>query len=213
MELDSYEILPREFYRQPDVVEIARQLLGKVLFTSFDGQLTAGKIVETEAYDGRNDKACHAFLKRTKRTEIMYGDGGYAYIYLCYGIHHLFNIVTNEKSLADAILVRAIEPIEGLETMMKRRGMDEPKTNLTAGPGMLSQAMGIKKDLSGSDLVNGPIWIAEDKTHNSPVTIEADRRVGVNYAGEDALLPWRFYEKDNRWISRKKQKDVDINQL
>lgn len=213
MELDSYEILPRDFYQQNDVVSIARQLIGKVLFSRLDGQLTAGRIVETEAYNGRDDKACHAFLKRTRRTEIMYGPGGHAYIYLCYGIHHLFNIVTNEESLADAVLVRAVEPLLGLDIMMQRRGLKEARKNLTAGPGVLSQAFGIRKYYSGTDLLKSPIWIAETKVADRKLEIESDRRVGVNYAGKDALLPWRFYEKGNKWISRKKQKDVDINQL
>ena len=113
----EYVKIPKSFYQREDVVKIAQELLGKYIFTQVDGKVTAGMIVETEAYNGRNDKACHAFLKRTKRTEVMYQPGGLAYIYLCYGIHHLFNIVTNRSGLADAVLIRAVEPAFGLQTM------------------------------------------------------------------------------------------------
>lgn len=195
-----YVKLPLSFYLRADVVKIARELLGKYLFTCFDGKLTAGKIVETEAYCGRNDRACHAYLRRTERTEVMYQPGGRAYIYLCYGIHHLFNIVTNREGLADAVLVRAIEPVIGVEEMKVRRGK-ETLRRLTSGPGILSQALAIHRDFTGTDLLGAQIWIAE-KAGDESVEIRSDVRIGVDYAGEDALLPWRFYVKDNVWVSK-----------
>lgn len=202
--------LPRlslEFYTRDDVVQIARDLLGKYVFTRFDNQLTGGRIVETEAYSGRYDKACHAFLKRTKRTEIMYQTGGIAYIYLCYGIHHMFNIVTNTDGFADAVLVRAIEPVIGLETIIERRGGDK-KYALTKGPGSLGHALGFRKSQTGTSLIDSNImWLAEDP-NASTIEVETDRRVGVDYAEEDALLPWRFFEKDNKWVSKKVQKPL-----
>lgn len=199
--------LPKSFYLGDDVVTIARSLIGKYVFTRFDDKLTGGKIVETEAYNGRTDKACHAFLKRTKRTEVLYEEGGIAYIYLCYGIHHMLNIVTNQEGLADAILIRAIEPTIGLDAMILRRSGDKG-TKLTAGPGSLGQALGIHTSFTGTSLVSDSrIWISEAE-NEEPLAIETDRRVGVDYAGEDAMLPWRFFVKDNRWVSKKKQKDV-----
>jgi len=201
--------LDKSFYLRDDVVSISKELLGKYVFTRFDGVLTGGMIVETEAYNGRTDKACHAFLKRTKRTEILYNEGGEAYIYLCYGIHHMLNIVTNEEGLADAILIRAIEPTEGIETMIQRRGGDKG-FKLTAGPGSLGQALGIHKDMTGTSLLGDEIWIEQDVSEKSVFEIEVDRRVGVDYAGEDALHPWRFYIKDNKYVSRKKQKPLNV---
>ncbi|MEQ8240745.1 MAG: DNA-3-methyladenine glycosylase [Cyclobacteriaceae bacterium] len=197
----SYAKLPRSFYLRPNVVEIAQDLLGKYLFTHKNGELTAGKIVETEAYDGRCDKACHAFLKRTKRTEIMYQEGGIAYIYLCYGIHHLFNIVTNTKGLADAVLIRGIEPVSGVEIMKERR---EGKVNLGAGPGVLAQSLAITKHQTGTDLTGTDIWIAS-KNVSEVFEMVTDVRIGIGYAEEDALLPWRFYIDNNRWVSKKKK--------
>ena len=197
------------FYLCDNVVSIARELLGKYVFTQFEGVLTGGKIVETEAYNGRTDKACHAFMKRTKRTEILYNEGGEAYIYLCYGIHHMLNVVTNEKGMADAILIRAIEPTVGIDTMIKRRGGDK-KFRLTAGPGSLGQALGIHKDMTGTSLMGNSIWIEEEGNGIPDIEVEVDRRVGVDYAGEDALLPWRFFIKDNRYVSRKKQKPIHV---
>lgn len=203
IDFTSYEKLPQSFYLRPDVVMIARELLGKYLFTNIGGNLTAGKIVETEAYNGRNDRACHAFLKRTKRTRVMYEGGGRAYIYLCYGIHHLFNIVTNEEQMADAVLIRAVEPILGQEVMQLRRGEKVKFQKLTAGPGTLSQALGIHKDYTGADLTADTIWLAQG--HGEDFEIATDRRVGVDYAGQDALLPWRFMIKDHPFISVKKR--------
>lgn len=203
MDKKQYAKLPRAFYVDPDVVKIAQKLLGKVVFTHIDGIFTAGRIVETEAYCGRNDRACHAFARRTARTEVMYGPGGQAYVYLCYGIHHLFNIVTNEAGLADAVLVRAVEPLIGLEEMQQRRGCVVP-ARLTKGPGTLSQALGIHTRHTGTDLLGDSIWIAEE-LHAKPFEMETDVRIGVDYAGEDALLPWRFLIKDSPWVSVKKK--------
>jgi DNA-3-methyladenine glycosylase len=186
-------------------VKISRDLLGKRLCTNINGKYTAGIIVETEAYSGRGDQACHAHQGRfTKRTSIMYEEGGLAYVYLCYGIHHLFNVVTNNKGQADAVLVRAIEPVAGIDIMLERRQKEIYDYRLTAGPGSMSQALGITKRLYGSDLFNDEIWIEEDKSILPP-HIQADVRVGIDYAGSDALKPWRFYLKGNRFVSRVKR--------
>lgn len=197
--------LQKEFYTRPNVVQLAQELLGKHLYTCVDGILTGGMIVETEAYSGENDRACHAHLnRRTTRTEIMYREGGVAYVYLVYGIYHLFNIITNEKDRADAVLVRAIEPEVGVEEMVLRRGFQSIKPNLTAGPGVLSIALGIDKKLYGADLTGDTIWV-EDKGIVLPEeSIATGPRIGIDYAGEDALLPWRFWVKGNKWVSKKK---------
>jgi len=199
VDFSVYEKLPLAFYTNPNVVEVAKQLLGKYLITNIDGNMTAGKIVETEAYNGRNDKACHAYHKRTPRTEVMYKKGGKAYVYLCYGIHHLFNIVTNEEGLADAVLVRAVEPMMGVEIMQERRGPKVKYKKLSAGPGTLSQALGIHHQYNETSLIEDTIWIVDGNEHS--FEIEADRRVGVDYAGEDALRPWRFFIKGNDFVS------------
>ncbi|MEO9871085.1 DNA-3-methyladenine glycosylase [Ekhidna sp.] len=198
-----YEKLPRSFYQREDVVEIAKDLLGKVLVTHMDGILAAGKIVETEAYCGRGDKACHANGKRTPRTEVMYGDGGYAYVYLCYGIHHLVNVVTNVEGKADAVLIRALEPLVGMDEMMERRKFTKAK--LSSGPGTLSQAMGISTELTGTDLLEDRMWIVEPE-EKEKMEILSDTRIGVEYAEEDALKPWRFVIADNNYVSKKVNK-------
>jgi len=191
--------LDQAFFLRNDVVLIAKELLGKVLVTNLNGLLTKGIIIETEAYCGRNDKASHANDGlRTKRTEIMYAKGGRAYVYLCYGIHHLFNIVTNRKDNADAVLIRALEPIGGEEIMRQRS--KSPK--LTNGPGILSKAMGISMSQNGLDLIENDIWI-EDGLSVEDNQIVSAKRVGVEYAAEDASLPWRFYMKDNKYVSKK----------
>jgi len=198
-----YEKLPRSFYLRPDVVQVAKDLLGKVLVTQFDGKFTAGRIVETEAYCGRGDKACHANGRRTPRTEVMYGEGGRAYIYLCYGIHHLTNVVTNTEGMADAVLIRALEPLEGIETMMERRGGTAYK--LASGPGTLSVAMGITVKKTGMDLLSDEMWIGRER-EEPHFEIIADRRIGVDYAGEDALRPWRFLIANNSYVSKEIKK-------
>ncbi|WP_187262531.1 DNA-3-methyladenine glycosylase [Pontibacter beigongshangensis] len=197
--------LPTTFYTRPHVVQVAQELLGKYLFTNIGGIVTGGKIVETEAYSGENDRACHAHLnRRTQRTEIMYHQGGVAYVYLVYGIYHLFNIITNEAGKADAVLVRAIEPTEGLEEMQLRRNMPFLKPNLTAGPGVLSIALGISKKHYGTDLSGHTIWVEDRGLQVPSERIAIGPRIGVDYAGDDALLPWRFWLKENKWVSRKK---------
>jgi DNA-3-methyladenine glycosylase len=202
---DSQPLLPKSFYQRKDVVLVARELLGKVLVTNIDGVFTSGIIVETEAYHGLNDRACHAYNgRRTPRTEVMYKAGGLAYVYLCYGIHSLFNIVTNEEGLADAVLVRAIEPLEGLEHMLTRRKMTVADPKLTAGPGAMSEALGIKTQLTGTDLNGNTIWLEDHKIQYEPEGIISGTRVGVAYAKEDALLPWRFSVRGNKWVSRAK---------
>lgn len=196
--------LPHSFYRQPEVVEVSKQLLGKVLCTNFDDSFTSGIITEVEAYCGRGDKACHANNgTRTERTEVMYRAGGVSYVYLCYGIHHLFNVVTNAKDKADAILIRAIEPLEGKDIMLRRRGKEKINPSLTAGPGRLTQALGITTSFNATDLTSNTIWIEDRGINFGKKNIVKTQRIGVDYAGEDAKLPWRFYHTDNKWISRK----------
>lgn len=202
MEVSQGKILNKNFYRRKDVARISKELLGKVLCTQFDGEpVTSGIITETEAYCGRNDKACHANGKRTERTEVMYHDGGVAYVYLCYGIHHLFNIVTNVEGQADAVLIRAIEPLKGIEYMMQRRGKESLSPELTAGPGRLSQALGIRTDHYGTDLTGGTIWIEKGEQSPQEKDIESSPRIGVEYAGADAQRPWRFFIRDSKWVS------------
>ena len=199
-------ILDTSFYQREDVVQIGRELLGKYLFTQINGERTGGMIVETEVYCHENDWACHAHSqRRTKRTEIMYHAGGVAYVYLCYGIHHLFNIITNVQDKADAVLIRAIEPLENLEIMQKRRGLNSMMPQLTAGPGAMSQALGITQAHYGVSLTTGKlIWLEDRGMQVSSENIIASPRVGIGYAGDDALLPWRFRIKNNRWTSKAK---------
>jgi DNA-3-methyladenine glycosylase len=207
MNIDDYEKLPRSFYVRPDVVQIARDLIGKYIFSLKDNRLTAGRIVESEAYDGRKDKACHAFLKRTRRTDIMYHEGGCAYVYLCYGIHHMFNIVTNKEGMADAILIRAVEPLAGEEIMLERR---KGNRRLTNGPGLVTQALNIRREDTGIDLTGNTVYLASNKNGHQDFEIIADRRVGIDYAAEDALLPWRFFEANNPWVSKQTQKPLKL---
>lgn len=196
--------IPSSFYRQSDVVDIAKKLIGKVLCSNIDGQKTSGIITETEAYCGRGDQACHASGgTRTKRTETMYQPGGIAYVYLCYGIHHLFNVVTNVKDKADAVLIRAIKPLDGKEIMQCRRGADTITPALTAGPGRLTEALGIKTGYDSTPLSGDSIWIEEHDTILEVGKLIETPRIGVDYAGDDASLPWRFYPKNCSWVSRK----------
>ncbi len=185
--------LSRSFYNRPNVILIAKELLGKYLFTRFDGILTGGIIIETEAYNGVVDKASHAFGgRRTARTEIMFGDAGTAYVYLCYGIHSLFNVVTNEKNIPHAVLIRALHPTHGIKHMLKRRKMDEHKKNLSAGPGTVAEALGIHYSHSGLNLLGTKIWIEDKGIIVNSKDIIAGKRIGVDYAEEDAHLPYRF---------------------
>ncbi len=195
--------LPISFYQNPDVNELAIQLLGKQLFTFIDGQLTGGTIVETEAYKGVEDKASHAFGGRfTPRTKTMYEGGGISYVYLCYGIHHLFNVVTAPEGIPHAVLIRGLEPVSGLDAMLERRKMPALKPNLTAGPGALAKALGIDKMMNSKDLSGEEIWIADAGIYFAEDQIVASARVGVDYAGDHALLPWRYYVKGNKYVSK-----------
>ena len=196
-------VLPDSFYRREDVLTIAKELLGKVLVTRIDGEVTSGIIVETEAYAGVVDKASHAAGgRRTARTEVMYAPGGVSYVYLCYGIHHLFNVVTNIADIPHAVLIRGLEPLQGIDLMLARRGKKKLDRTLTAGPGALSQALGITRDFTGLPLANSMITIEDNGIVVKPTEIVAAKRVGVDYAGEDALLPYRFYLKGNMYVSK-----------
>jgi DNA-3-methyladenine glycosylase len=185
--------LPRKFYLNDDVVDVAKKLLGKVIYTNFNNTITAGIITETEAYAGETDKASHAFGgRKTERTATMYLNGGFAYVYLCYGIHHLFNIVTNKKDIPHAVLLRGIFPVIGLETMMQRRNLNKISPKFSSGPGTASKALGIKTDHDKFDLCVGPITIADCGIVIPENKITIGPRIGVDYAGKDALLPYRF---------------------
>lgn len=188
------EKLKEGFYQRADVVQISKELLGKYLMTHVDGQTTGGIIAETEAYAGIRDQASHAYGdRRTSRTEIMYNKGGVAYVYLCYGIHHLFNVVTNKEGTPHAVLIRAIKPHDGMEIILKRIGSDrKSKTAVANGPGTVSKALGIHTRDSGIILSGDRIWIEDRGIVVESSTIIAGPRIGVDYAGEDAKLPYRF---------------------
>jgi DNA-3-methyladenine glycosylase len=199
------EKLPETFYQRANVVKIAKELLGKLLVTRFDGHLTAGRIVEVEAYNGVVDKAAHSYGgRRTLRTEIMYAKGGVAYVYLIYGLHHLFNVVTNLEDTPHAILIRGIEPVEGIDTMLGRMKKQRLDHTVGRGPGNVSKALGIRTVNTGVSLLGDTIFIASDGMKVSPSRIIATPRIGVDYAAEDALLAYRFYIKDNPYVSGKK---------
>jgi DNA-3-methyladenine glycosylase len=196
--------LPLDFYLRNNVLQIAKDLLGKVVVTKWDGIITSARIVETEAYAGVMDRASHAYgARRTNRNDIMYAHGGVAYVYLCYGIHHLFNVVTNADGIPHAILIRAGEPLQGIKEMLKRTGKKELDNTLTRGPGNLSKALGIYTQHSGSSLLNKHLFIAEDDFSYNKKEISASPRIGVDYAGDDALLPYRFFVKGNPFVSGK----------
>ena len=194
--------LSHTFYTNSDVVKVARNLIGCKLFTNINGIITGGTIVETEAYNGRTDKACHAYPnKKTPRTEVMYKEGGIAYVYFVYGMHYLFNVVTHSEGFADAVLIRAIEPIVGVDEMLIRRNKTDSSKLLTGGPARLSLALGIDKALNGASLRNNMVWIEQREVDYS-LEIEASKRIGVDYAGEDANLPWRFSIIGNKFVSK-----------
>lgn len=185
--------LDNSFYQRNDVEKIAKELIGKCIFTNINNKIAAGIITETEAYKGITDKASHAFgNRRTKRTEIMYHNGGIAYVYLCYGIHSLFNIVTNTKDIPDAVLIRAIIPNQGLSTILSRLNKNNFKTIYTQGPGKVSKALGINFKHSGIDLNDYIIWIEDIGFKFNKNDIFIGKRIGIDYAEEDALLPYRF---------------------
>lgn len=195
-----------DFYTRSSVTRVARDLLGKILVTRFGGQYTSGRIVETEAYAGAIDRASHAYGgRRTARTEILYQEAGTAYIYLCYGIHHLFNVVTNKKDIPHAILIRALEPLEGINMMLRRTGKKKADYTLTRGPGNLSKALGLSTAFTGHSLLSDDLYIGDDGYKIKKNSILATPRIGVDYAGEDAALLYRFVVKDSKYLSRVKK--------
>ena len=191
-----------DFYGGADVVQIAKNLLGKILVTTFNGNFTSGRIVETEAYVGITDKASHSFGgRRTQRNEHMFNKGGVAYVYICYGIHTMFNVVTNKTNTPDAVLIRALEPVEGIECMLQRTQKKQLDHTCTKGPGNLCRAMGIAKIHSGISLNSNEIFIADDGFVLNDDAIAASKRIGIDSAGIDALLPYRFYVRGNKFVS------------
>lgn len=192
--------LPESFYIRGNVTTIARQLLGKVLTTRINRQLTSGMIVETEAYSHR-ERGSHAFKGETKRNAVMFNQGGKAYVYLCYGVHEMFNVVTNREGEAEAVLIRALEPVSGVGIMQHRMGVRDTK-RITSGPGKLTKALGIDRKLNGEELNKDIIWIEDNGIKIKRTSIVCSPRIGIDYAGEDALLPWRFTVKGNKWVSK-----------
>ena len=196
--------LTKEFYQRSDVLKVAKELLGKILVSNWNGIITSGRIVEVEAYAGINDMASHAHGgRKTARNEVMYAEGGMAYVYLCYGIHHLFNVVTHTREIPHAVLVRAIEPAKGIELMLERTGKKISDNTLTRGPGNVSKALGIYTSHSGHSLLSSQLYIADDGFILSKNEIGSSPRIGVDYAGKDAALAYRFYVKGNPHVSGK----------
>jgi len=193
------------FYDRKNVVAIAKDLLGKLLVTNFDNVYTAGRIVETEAYAGEVDRASHAYGgRKTPRTAVMYGDPGTAYVYLCYGIHQMFNVVTNSPGIPHAILIRAIEPVQGISEMLARTGKASHDYTLTKGPGNVAKAFGIFTYHTGRRLDSDDFFIADEEYDLKKSHIFKSPRIGVQYAGTDAALLYRFSIKANPYVSGKK---------
>lgn len=196
--------IPLSFYERKDVVNIAKELLGKILVTNLDGLVTSGRIVETEAYVGITDKASHSFNgKRTSRNEQMYSDAGTAYVYVCYGMHQMMNIVTNKKEIPDAVLIRAIEPLKGIDIMEQRTGKAADDKTITRGPGNVAKALGINKIHTGRHLLGNEIYLLDDKTEILKDQLGISKRIGVESAGDDAQLPYRFFVRGNKYVSGK----------
>jgi DNA-3-methyladenine glycosylase len=199
------QILKRDFYTRTDTLRVARELLGKRLVVpSEGGGRVSGRVVETEAYLGVEDKGAHSYGgRRTRRTETMFGAGGRAYVFFVYGMHHQFNVVTGPEGLPHVVLVRAVEPEEGVEVMKARRPVPKER-ELTSGPGKLCRALAIDLTFDGEDLTTGRrVWLEETGVKYRPAQIAAGPRIGIDYAAEDALKPWRFWVKDNVYVSRK----------
>ncbi|MEY8760281.1 DNA-3-methyladenine glycosylase [Chryseobacterium tongliaoense] len=195
--------LRSSYYLHQDVIFLAKDLLGKVLFTKIGDDITAGIIVETEAYFGIQDKASHAYGgRRTNRTETLYNEGGTSYVYLCYGIHHLFNIVTSVEDDPNAVLIRAVEPLIGKEIMEMRRNMPASKPAISSGPGSAAKALGINASFNKKELTGEEVWIEDHSIRYTSDQIAEVPRVGVGYAQEHALLPWRFFVKSNPYVSK-----------
>ena len=206
MILSKGKILDSTFYEREDVLTIAKELLGKVLVTHFNNVYTSGIITEVEAYKAPEDKASHAYNhKRTPRTEVMFRQGGHVYVYLCYGIHHLFNVVTGPKDSAHAVLIRAIEPLDNIEEMLLRRKQTTLNTKLSSGPGTLALALGINRHHSGTNMLaaKADIWIEDRQIYYDEDQIVSTSRIGIDYAAEWKDKPWRFYVKDSQWISKR----------
>jgi DNA-3-methyladenine glycosylase len=195
--------LPLSFYLRNDVLKISKELLGKVLVTNWSNEFTSGRIVETEAYAGETDRASHASKGRTTRTEVMFNEGGRAYVYLCYGVHQMFNIVTNKDGIPDAVLIRAVEPIGGIDMMLKRTGKKKLDETLTRGPGNVGKAFGFHTSQCGLLLNSDELFIADDGFKISNSMIGASPRFGVDYAGRHAELHYRFFVKGNKYVSGK----------
>ena len=194
--------LAREFYLRNDTLSIARDLLGKLVVVPDDnGSRVSGMIVETEAYLGVTDRAAHSFGgRRTPRNEVMYGPAGHVYVFFVYGMYYQFNVVTNIADTPHAVLIRAVEPVEGIELMRKRR-RGQPDHNLTNGPGKLCIALGIDRRLDGADLLGNKVWLEEgEKIARSRIL--SGPRIGIDYAAEWKDKPWRFWLKDNPFVSR-----------
>jgi DNA-3-methyladenine glycosylase len=191
--------LPRSFYSR-STLQVAQDLIGKVLVRDFDGHLLSGKIVETEAYVGPHDLACHASKGHTPRTSIMFGPAGYAYVYMIYGFYFCLNVVTERKGYPAAVLIRGVEPLESLDFMRELRNNPERDTNIASGPGKLCRAMSIDKRLNGEDLLGRTLWIEDRKLDSGPIL--SSPRVGVDYAGEYKDKPWRFFLANNPHVSK-----------
>ena len=195
--------LPESFYQDDEVVSLSSKLLGKYLFTCVDGQLTGGINVETEAYRGPEDRGSHAYNhRRTARNEIMYSEGGVVYMYICYGIHDMLNIVTGKEGESHAILIRAIEPTVGLDIIRERRGFVNDDKRLCKGPGALAKALGLKKLHNGISLQSDEIWIEDRSNAIAEESIVACPRIGLNIEEPYKSIPWRFYIKGNKYVSR-----------
>ena len=196
----DFEPLPRAFYARP-VLRVARDVIGKLLVHETSAGITVGRIVEAEAYRGPQDRAAHSFGgRRTERTEVMYGEPGLAYVFFVYGMHWHLNLVTTREGHPHAVLLRAVEPVLGVELMAKRRGLAHDHVNLTNGPGKLCQAFGIDRRHYGVDLTQGPLFLSESDAPRGKIARSA--RIGVDYAEAWAERPWRFFEQGNRWVSR-----------
>jgi DNA-3-methyladenine glycosylase len=194
--------LPIVFYQRFNVLDVAQELLGKIIVTNINGIKTTARIVETEAYIGITDKASHSYAgKRTQRNEHMYGPAGISYVYICYGMHYLFNVVTNKKNIPDAVLVRAAEPIEGIEEMLLRTNKTRVDFTLSKGPGNMSKALGINKTHSGISLNGNQIFIADDGYVLSKELVGKSKRIGIDGAGEAKDYPYRFFIRENKYVS------------
>ncbi|MEJ7780430.1 MAG: DNA-3-methyladenine glycosylase [Daejeonella sp.] len=195
--------LPADFYQQNDVIAIARELLGKHVYSQVGGEITGGIIVETEAYRGPDDRGSHAYNnKRTPRNEIMYQAGGVAYMYICYGIHDMLNLVTGSEGMSHAVLIRAVEPQTGLNTMRERRNIFDQDRRLCQGPGALAKALGLTKLHNGYDLQGNVIWLEDRRVSYTDRKVIASARIGMNFDGPYKTMPWRFYVKGNQFVSR-----------